>query len=167
MATINGKRIDEGKATAVLLHLSETSFKALPAKARRAYFAKLTSGKVKGGKVYPKNKAGNRVKPTAKGKAKTFDERLSALPRSGGDKMSGTFTIGKARYAKNKVAIRTPSNDNFKTRAARLIGDGIGAKWSNREKAYIASPAQAEKFVDLLGKGYSGNVIYGGITPPK
>lgn len=54
-------------------------------------------------------------------------------------------TFNQARYAKGKIAVHCPSDGSgYKTRAMRLA-DAHGGRWSNREKAYIMSPAAALK----------------------
>jgi len=50
-----------------------------------------------------------------------------------------------ARYAKGKVAVRCSSDGSgTKTRAMRLAS-ALRGRWVSREKAYIMSPASAEK----------------------
>lgn len=84
-------KLDKAKAERVLVYLAsrmdEASFKSLPAPAKKAFFAKLGSGKVKGGKVYPKNKAGNRTKPKYGKYHKDFEngEKLLQQVSSGGE----------------------------------------------------------------------------------
>lgn len=68
------------------------------------------------------------------------------------------FTINKARYAKNMVAISCKSDGSgWKTRAMRLCS-ALNARWSNREKAYIISPTKAKRFLDLYEAGKDANL---------
>ena len=64
------------------------------------------------------------------------------------------YRISKARYAKGKIAIHCkPDGSGLKTRAARLLSAIAGNSYSNREKSYIVSPRQAEKFLKLFTEG--------------
>ncbi len=69
--------------------------------------------------------------------------------------------ITPARYAKGMLAVRCPSPNDFKTRAARLIGDHLKARYSNREDAYIASPAKVKKFEALFMAGADASPVTG------
>ena len=74
----------------------------------------------------------------------TFDERLDNLVDT--DK----YTFEKARYAKNKVALRFVQQTGWKS-SENMIFDRLGdSSYSRREKAYIISVARCEKFVKLL-----------------
>lgn len=77
---------------------------------------------------------------------KNMDERLNALPKF------DSFTVSKARYAKNKVAIRFISDGTgFKTWQNRLFNETCGYDgYSRREGAYIVSIAKVEKFIKRL-----------------
>jgi hypothetical protein len=55
--------------------------------------------------------------------------------------------------------VRCPSPDGYKTRAARLIGDGLKCRWTNRENGYIASKAKIEKFKALYEAGWDASAI--------
>lgn len=76
------------------------------------------------------------------------------------------YTITPARYAKGKMAVRCPSATGYKTRAARLIGDGLGCRWSGRSRAYIASPAQAARFERLYRAGFDASSFTGLLEHP-
>jgi hypothetical protein len=76
------------------------------------------------------------------------------------------FTIYPARYAKGKVAVTCPSKDGWKTRAARLIGDGLNGRYTGREHAYIVSPACAERFQRLYEEGWDASAITGALIEP-
>lgn len=58
-----------------------------------------------------------------------------------------------ARYAKGKIAVTCPGDGSgWKTRAQRLAS-AVSSRWSHREKAYIMSPAAAEKVRRLFEAG--------------
>lgn len=82
------------------------------------------------------------------------------------------YSISPARYAgrwngRRQVAIRCVSEDMFKTRAMRLIGDGLNGRYSNRERAYIVSPAKARKFEQLYAEGYDASTFTHELIAPK
>ena len=86
--------------------------------------------------------------------------------------MDGTYSIAAARYAgryngKPQMAIRCPSHNGYKTRAARLIGDGLNGRYSGRELAYIVSPAKAAKFEKLYAEGWDASPYSGELQPPQ
>jgi hypothetical protein len=62
------------------------------------------------------------------------------------------YTIGNARYAKGKIAVRTPGIDGWKSLAALILTTEIApnARFSNRESSYIVSRAQADRFVKAI-----------------
>lgn len=65
------------------------------------------------------------------------------------------YTVRPAKYAKGKVAVETPSTNDLKTRAARIMS-AIAQNYSRREHAYIVSPRQAEKFLEAFHSGKDG-----------
>lgn len=78
------------------------------------------------------------------------------------------FIISVAGYAKNMLLVRCPSPDGYKTRAARLIGDGLNCRWTNRESGYIASATKVEKFKRMYEEGWDASaIIPGKLYPPK
>jgi hypothetical protein len=80
---------------------------------------------------------------------------------------AGRPAVTPARYAKGKVAVRIPASDSgFKTRGAHLA-DALGAKWSNRERAYIMSPARAEKLVTMYDEGWDATTFNREFIPPQ
>ena len=62
------------------------------------------------------------------------------------------YVASNARYAKGKVALRIPGVDGWKSLAALILTTEIAphCRWSNREKAYIVSRAQAARFVRAI-----------------
>jgi hypothetical protein len=77
------------------------------------------------------------------------------------------YTITPARYAKGQMLVRCPSGDGYKTRAARLIGDGLKCRFSGRCGGYIASPAKARRFERLYAEGWDASSVTGKFYPPK
>lgn len=73
----------------------------------------------------------------------------------------GTYTIADARYAKGKKAVRCPSTDGYKTRAAYLASRLANGRYTGREKAYIMSPAAAVRFERLFAEGW--DVSFSGV----
>lgn len=66
--------------------------------------------------------------------------------------MSETVTITKARYAKKSIAVRCVSDGSgFKTPTMRMVESVGGARWSNREKAYILPASKEVRLRELLG----------------
>lgn len=78
-----------------------------------------------------------------------------------------SYTITPARYAKGQMLVRCPSTDGLKTRAARLIGDGLRGRYTGRESGYIVSPAKARKFERLFAAGWDGSYITGELQAPR
>lgn len=76
------------------------------------------------------------------------------------------YTISPARYAKGMMAVRCPSPDGYKTRASRLIGDGLNSRHTGRENAYIVSPATAATFESMYRAGWDACIISGTLEPP-
>lgn len=82
-----------------------------------------------------------------------FETRYATLSPKSGNDYFGTWQINRARYAKDKVAISfVPHRYWMKTRACDVLEAVCNhrAKHSSREKAYIVSIAQAEKFLKAL-----------------
>lgn len=77
------------------------------------------------------------------------------------------YTIQPARYAKGMLAVRCTSRTDMKSRAARLIGDGLRCRWSNRERAFIASPTKVAKFERLFAEGWDASYITGALEAPR
>lgn len=81
--------------------------------------------------------------------------------------MPDAYTITPARYSKGNFAVVCPSTNGLKSRAARLIGDGLNCRHSGRERAYIASPSKVRKFEKLYAEGWDASVITGELEPPR
>jgi hypothetical protein len=69
------------------------------------------------------------------------------------------YTISDARYAKGKKAVRCPSTDGWKTRAARLAARLSNNRYTGREHAYIMSPTAAVRFERLYAAGWDASVM--------
>lgn len=77
------------------------------------------------------------------------------------------YTVSPARYAKGKMAVRCPSKDGWKSRAARLAGAIARGRYTGRERAYIMSPTAAAKFERLFLEGWDACVITLELEPPR
>jgi hypothetical protein len=63
------------------------------------------------------------------------------------ENLKSTYAIRPASYAKGKMAIHCkPDGTGWKTLAALIISEMKGVRYSNRERAYIVSPACAARF---------------------
>jgi tail lysozyme len=62
-----------------------------------------------------------------------------------------------ARYAKNKMLVRSDDGSGFKTRAAYLA-EALGGRWSNRESGYVMSRAAVTKLEQLYAAGFNADV---------
>jgi len=79
-----------------------------------------------------------------------------------------SYQITKARYARDKMAIRCESDGSgLKTRAMRIAAGLPGARYSNREHAYIVSKRQADRFEALMADGYDATFIHGEVYMPQ
>jgi DNA topoisomerase IB len=83
-----------------------------------------------------------------------------------GSDVASPFTVSKARYAKNSVAVRAKSEGDYKSRAQRLA-EAVGGRWSNREHAYIMSESKARRLQKLHDDDYDANPYSGKLEPPK
>lgn len=70
------------------------------------------------------------------------------------------YTITRARYMKRYLIVRcTSSGDGYKNRTMRLLGDGLGCRYTNRENGYLISVPKAEEFVLLHADGWDANTV--------
>lgn len=77
------------------------------------------------------------------------------------------YYVSPARYSKGNSLVRCPSPDGYKTRASRLIGDGLNCRWANRERGFIASPSKLRRFEELYAQGWDACAITGKLRPPE
>ncbi len=76
------------------------------------------------------------------------------------------YSVSPARYAgrragKQFFAVRCPSSDGFKSRAARLAEYCARGRYSNRESAYILGPRQLARYEALYAQGADASPITG------
>lgn len=88
-----------------------------------------------------------------------------------GASLSPAYSITPARYAgrwngKPQVVVCCPSDTMLKTRAARLIGNGLKGRYSRRERGYVVSPSKAAKFESLFAAGYDASTWDGALIAP-
>jgi hypothetical protein len=77
------------------------------------------------------------------------------------------YTINPARYAKGMMAVRCPSADAYKTRAAYLAEYFARDRYSGRENAYIMSQAAAKKFEAHYAAGWDAGIMVRRLIPPR
>lgn len=77
------------------------------------------------------------------------------------------YTIQPARYAKGMMLVRTSDGSGYKTRAARLIGDGLRCRYTGREGGYVASPSKVRRFEKLYAEGWDASSFSGKLEPPR
>lgn len=76
------------------------------------------------------------------------------------------ITFAPANYARGQVAVHCESDGTgFKSRAMRLCC-ALKARWSNRCKAYIMSPAKAKRLRQLYTDGWDATACTMRLTPP-
>lgn len=78
----------------------------------------------------------------------------------------GRISVVPARYAKGKMALSAPPDGDWAS-SAQLLAQAVGGRYSNRERAYIVSPKQAQRVRDLARRGYTANPVSGEIYKPK
>lgn len=101
---------------------------------------------------------------------KEFEALFKTWLARGGESSYSTadFRITLARYTKCQLAVQCTSNGSgYKTRAMRLIGDGLNCRWVGRGNAYIASPRKAARFVVMFAEGWDASAVTGELEPPK
>jgi hypothetical protein len=81
--------------------------------------------------------------------------------------VDNAFKIDPARYAKGKVIVQTPSDTGWKTRAGRLADTIARGNYTNREKGYVMSPSQAEKFQKLFAEGWDASSFTRTLQAPQ
>lgn len=66
------------------------------------------------------------------------------------------YTAQPARYAKNMVALHIPGVDGWKSLAALILTVEVApnCRYSNRERAYIVSRSQADRFVRAVAEAH-------------
>jgi hypothetical protein len=69
------------------------------------------------------------------------------------------------RNPKKAFMVSCPSTDGYKTRAARLLGDGLKAYYSHR-RGYVVSPTKFAKFEKLYAEGWDASPITGELWAP-
>lgn len=74
---------------------------------------------------------------------------------------NAAYSIAPARYSKDNFIVQAPSSTGYKTRAARLIGDGLNCRYTNREQGYVASANKVKKFEKLYAEGWDASTITG------
>lgn len=77
------------------------------------------------------------------------------------------YSVRPARYAKGMLIVTCDPNGGYKSRAQRLIGDGLNARWTNREGGYTASPSKVARFERLYSEGWDACSFTGALEPPQ
>lgn len=67
------------------------------------------------------------------------------------------YTLRRARYAKGCVALTPVEGEDLKLRASRLA-EGLNARWSVREGAYIMSESKGRRFVQLFADRFDSGL---------
>lgn len=66
------------------------------------------------------------------------------------------YSIGPARYAKGKLAIRASNGTGWKSPLENLA-EALGGRWTHRDGAYLVSPASAKAFEAMAATGWHGS----------
>lgn len=74
--------------------------------------------------------------------------------------------ITSARYAKGMMLAKCPSQNGWKSRAARLA-EYLRGRYTNRERGYILSPRKAQRLAELYAAGYDATYINATLIPPS
>lgn len=116
------------------------------------------------GKAVPKGGPAPRrgsVRRTARRPTEKVERKAPPVPAEPG------YTITDARYAKGQKLVKAvPSGTGLKSRAERLIGDGLKGRYTNRERGYVVSPAKAARFEEMYAQGWDASAITGKLEPP-
>jgi hypothetical protein len=102
-------------------------------------------------------------------KAKLAALRGEPAPEGGaqtGMADSQPWQLGPAQYTKDHLAFRHSGADGWKSRGDRLA-EHLGARYSNRERAYILPKEQGQELKRLLEGGYDANAVSGELVEPK
>lgn len=67
------------------------------------------------------------------------------------------YSITRARYAKGMMAVRTPSDTGYKTRAAYLAEALANGRYTGRENAWIMGPNRAALFERFYAAGWNAS----------
>lgn len=70
------------------------------------------------------------------------------------------------RNPKPAFSVSVPSSDGYKTRACRLLADGLNATYSHR-RGYTVSPTKMAKFLKLYHLGWDASVMTGKLWAPS
>lgn len=70
-----------------------------------------------------------------------------------------SYSVSKARYAKNSIAVRCNPDGGFKTREMRVV-EALKGRWSNREKAYIMAASKEGRLRQLIAEGWDGRLSF-------
>ena len=145
------KRISEKKSS------KGGKFDALPIRAKRAYFAKLTSGKT-AGTVYPKGKSGKRTKPkgpTSGGGSGGFSDAEKEIMAELEAKSNVFGTIGGDPRIDNIVTTeiltgRAPRGKGKEWQDRRWIAKRIGTHEKFRSQITFDAPGKSKSQRDLV-----------------
>lgn len=91
---------------------------------------------------------GNRMFEATPAQRRRTAQRAQAEREAAQKRIADTqlgYEYGNARYAKNKMAVKTRGVDGFASIAARVAED-VGGRWSNRERAFIMSTGAFVRF---------------------
>lgn len=77
------------------------------------------------------------------------------------------YTITRARHMKRYLVVRcAPYSDGFKGRVDRLLSNGLGCRYVDRERGYLISVPKAEEFVLLCADGWDADTASGELIAP-
>jgi hypothetical protein len=107
-----------------------------------------------------------RLQTTSRGQKENQSESRPR-PLQGREGMTA-FTIHphRSRSASPQCVVRCPSDDGYKTRAARLA-EALKGRWTHRAGGYIMSSRKAEQFVTLYGEGWDGCFMQNKLVAPE
>lgn len=76
-----------------------------------------------------------------------------------------SYTIVATHKPKGAFVVRCPSQDGYKTRAARLAV-ALKGRWTHRNRGYTMSHAKAIKFERLYFQGWDATIM-GNLLKPE